>query len=98
MFVVLPSIMLTLPSAGLSLDFTIFTAGRRQATPGKLLLGLRVLKLDGRPLTTWEGFERFGGYFISVGTFGLGLVDLWRDPNRRLAHDRVSNTVVVSAE
>ena len=78
--------------------FTIFTAGRRQATPGKRLLGLRVLKLDGRPLTLWESFERFGGYFISVGTFGLGLVDLWRDPNCRLAHDRVSNTVVVSVD
>ena len=57
-----------------------------------------MLKLDGRPLTIWESFERFGGYFISVGTFGLGLLDLWRDPNRRLAHDRVSNTVVVAAD
>ena len=78
--------------------FTFFAAGRRHATPGKRLLGLRVLKLDGRPLTVWESFERFGGYFISVGTFGLGLLDLWRDPNRRLAHDRVSNTVVVAAD
>jgi hypothetical protein len=75
--------------------FTFFTAGRRAATPGKRLLGLRVLKIDGQPLTVWESFERFGGYFISVGTFGLGLLDLWRDPNSRVAHDRVSNTVVV---
>ncbi len=39
--------------------------------------------------------ERFGGYFASFGTFGLGLLDLWREPNRRLTHDRVSNTIVV---
>ncbi len=78
--------------------FTFFTAGRRSATPGKRLLGLRVLKLDGQPLTTFESFERFGGYFVSLGTFGLGLLDLWRDPNRRLAHDRVSNTVVVAGD
>jgi hypothetical protein len=25
----------------------------------------------------------------------IGLLDLWRDPNRRLAHDRLANTVVV---
>src|SRR5260221_826328 len=31
----------------------------------------------------------------SAGTFGLGLLDFWREPNRRLAHDRLSNTVVV---
>ena len=78
-----------------ALYFTFFTAKKRTATPGKWLMGIRVLKLDGRPLTTWESFERFGGYFASVGTLALGLLDFWRDKNRRLAHDRISNTVVV---
>jgi hypothetical protein len=79
-----------------ALYFTLFTAGRRGSTPGKRLLGMEVVKLDGRPLTLWESFERFGGYLVSVGTLGIGLLDLWRDPNRRLAHDRLANTVVVS--
>ena len=79
-----------------ALYFTLFTAGRRGSTPGKRLLGTEVVKLDGRPLTLWESFERFGGYLVSVGTLGIGLLDLWRDPNRRLAHDRLANTVVVS--
>jgi uncharacterized RDD family membrane protein YckC len=79
-----------------ALYFTLFTAGRRGSTPGKRLLGTEVVKLDGRPLTVWESFERFGGYLVSVGTLGIGLLDLWRDPNRRLAHDRLANTVVVS--
>jgi uncharacterized RDD family membrane protein YckC len=78
-----------------ALYFTFFTWGRRAATIGKWLAGIRVRRLDGRPLTLWESFERFGGYLASIGTFGLGLLDFWRDPNRRLAHDRISNTVVL---
>jgi len=62
---------------------------------GKRIFGIRVVRLDGRPLGWWEGFERFGSYRVSIGTFGLGLLDSWREPNRRLAHDRISNTVVV---
>lgn len=75
--------------------FTFFTAGRRRGTLGKRLFGIRVVRLDNRQLSHWESFERFGGYLASVGTFGLGFLDLWRDPNRRLAHDRISNTVVI---
>ena len=78
-----------------ALYFTFFASGRRSATIGKLAFGIRVQRLDGRPLTWWESFERFGGYLASLGTLGVGLLDLWRDPNRRLAHDRISNTVVV---
>lgn len=78
-----------------ALYFTFFASGRRRSTPGKRLARTQVMKLDGEPLTLWESFERFGGYFASAGTFGLGLLDLWREPNRRLAHDRLSNTVVV---
>jgi uncharacterized RDD family membrane protein YckC len=75
--------------------FTVLTAASRR-TVGKRLTGTRVVKLDGQPLTMWESFERFGGYFAALGTFGLGLRDLWHEPNGRLAHDKLSNTVVLS--
>jgi hypothetical protein len=63
---------------GTALYFTLFTAGRRGSTPGKRLMGTEVIKLDGRPLRLWERFERFGGYLVSIGTLGIGLLDLWR--------------------
>lgn len=72
-----------------------FATARWGTTLGKRLLGLRVVRLDGRPLTFLESVERFGAYFGVLGTLGLGLLDLWRDPNRRLAHDRAAGTVVV---
>ena len=77
------------------LYFTLLTAGKRSGTFGKMLLGIHVLRLDNKPLSYWESFERIGGYLASVGTFGIGFLDLWRDPNRRLAHDRISNTIVI---
>lgn len=78
-----------------ALYFTLLTAGSRLGTFGKRIFRIRVVRLDGQPLSYWESLDRFGGYLAGVGTFGIGFLDLWRDPNRRLAHDRISNTVVV---
>ncbi len=80
-----------------ALYFIFLTAGVRFCTLGKVVFRIRVLRLDDRPLSYWESFERFGGYLASVGTLGIGLLDLWRDPNRRLAHDKIANTVVIRA-
>jgi len=77
-----------------ALYFAVTTAlwGR---TLGKRLLGLEVVRLDGRRLTLLQGLERFGSYFAVAGTLGLGVLDLWRNSNRRLAHDLAVETVVV---
>jgi uncharacterized RDD family membrane protein YckC len=77
-----------------ALYFAIATS-RWGPTIGKRLFGLEVVRLDGRPLSLLQGLERFGSYFAVLGTLGLGLLDLWRNPNRRLAHDLAAETVVV---
>jgi len=81
-----------------ALYFTFLTAGRRGATLGKRLFRIEVVKLDGRRLTLLESLERFGAYFAVLGTVGIGAFDLWRDPNRQLAHDRVARTVVLQRQ
>ncbi|MEO8198248.1 MAG: hypothetical protein ABI689_16135 [Thermoanaerobaculia bacterium] len=52
----------------------------------------------GGRLSSFNAIERFGAYFGILGTLGLGILDLWRDPNRRLGHDRAVDTVVVRRE
>lgn len=74
---------------------TVFTAWWKGRTPGKRLLGLRVLQLDGKPLTWWASFERAGGYAAGLATGLLGFAQILWDPNRQAIHDRISATVVV---
>jgi len=78
-----------------ALYFSLLTAGPRRATLGKRLFRIEVVKLDGGRLGKLESLERFGSYFAVLGTVGIGLADLWRDPHRQLAHDRVARTVVL---
>ena len=77
------------------LYFTLLTAGAHGRTLGKRLLGVEVVRLDGGRLSLLESLERFGGYFGIAGTVGIGALDLWREPNRRPAHDRAAGTVVL---
>ena len=78
-----------------ALYFAGFGRSRRRATPGKRVAGIHVARLDGERLGWLEGIERFIGYVHIPATAFVSLVDLWRDPNRRLPHDRTVHTAVL---
>ena len=77
------------------LYMTLFTWRLRGRSPGKALLGIRVARLDGRPITLGDAFGRTGGYSASLSTLGLGFIEVLWNPNRQTVHDRISGTVVV---
>lgn len=77
------------------LYFTAFLALWRGQTPGKRLLRIRVVRLDGKPMTFWAAFERFGGYAASLVTGLLGFVQILWDRNRQGMHDKITETVVI---
>jgi uncharacterized RDD family membrane protein YckC len=81
----------------IGLYFTLFLVWWDGRTPGKSLLGIRVVRLNGEPLSLWFAFERFGGYAAGIATGLLGFVQLYWDPNRQAIHDRVARTVVVDS-
>ena len=64
-------------------------------TPGKRMLGIRVVRLDGEPMTWFLAFERSGGYAAGFATGLLGFAQLLWDANRQAIHDRIAGTVVV---
>lgn len=78
-----------------ALYFTAMTLLMRGQTPGKKLLGIRVIRLDGKPLTGWMSFERFGGYAASAATGLLGFAQILWDRNRQGLHDKATETVVI---
>ena len=75
--------------------FTAFLALMRGQTPGKKMLGIRVIRLDGKPLGWWISFERFGGYAASLTLGLLGFLQILWDRNRQGLHDKACETVVV---
>jgi hypothetical protein len=75
--------------------FTSFLALWGGYTPGKRLLGIRVIRLDGKPMGWWRSFERFGGYAASLSTGLLGFLQILWDRNRQGLHDKAVETVVI---
>jgi len=78
-----------------ALYFTFFTAMMKGQTPGKKLFGIRVLRLDGGPMTLWASFERYGGYAAGLFTGLTGYMQVWWDRNRQAVQDKISETVVI---
>jgi uncharacterized RDD family membrane protein YckC len=64
-------------------------------TPGKRLLGIRVVSTVHRRLSLWHSIERALGYGLSAAEFGFGFLQFFTTPNRRTTHDRVAETIVV---
>jgi hypothetical protein len=75
--------------------FAILMPWMKGQTPGKRALGIRVVRLDGHPVTWWHAFERAGGYAAGLATGTLGFVQIYWDPNRQAIHDKIAGTVVV---
>jgi len=67
-------------------------AGR---TPGKYLMGLRVLLRSGKKLKLRHAVFRYAGYYLSGLAFGLGFFWILVDDERRGWHDRLAGTLVI---
>lgn len=74
--------------------FPLIWAGR---TPGKRLMGLRVVELTGKPLTTMLCVRRYGGYAAGATTGGMGFLQILWDANRQGLHDKAAHTAVIDA-
>lgn len=89
-----------LDDLGLSLGwaaayFTLFTTLWAGQTPGKKLLGIRVVELTGKPLGYWTSFERYGGYGAGFTTGLLGFLQVYWKPNRQAIQDQLTFTAVI---
>jgi len=78
--------------------FTVLTALWGGQTLGKKIVGIKVLQLDGTPLTLWDSFGRYGGYGAGIATGLLGFIQIFWDANRQAIHDKISATVVIDVK
>jgi uncharacterized RDD family membrane protein YckC len=69
---------------------------RRGQSFGKRFIGVRVVRIDGRPLDYQTALLRhIVGYPLSILFFGLGIVWVLWDGRRQGWHDKLAKTVVV---
>ena len=63
-------------------------------TLGMILMGLRVVTIEGRRLTAWRANIRFIGYIIAALPFFLGFAWILVDNRRQGWHDKIAGTYV----
>ena len=70
----------------------------RQATPGKMLLSLRIVDADtGANPSLGQNIGRYFAYLVSTLPLGLGLIWVAFDRRKQSWHDKLAHTVVVRA-
>ena len=79
----------------IALAFTVYFMLRHEATPGKLILGLRVVRADGSRLTVGRIVGRFFAEMLSAVIFLTGYVMAAFDEQKRTLHDYLCDTRVV---
>jgi uncharacterized RDD family membrane protein YckC len=84
-------------AASLLAGMTYFTwfHGIGGRTPGKILLGLRVIQASGDPMTPGVAFLRWVGYLISGSVFCLGFLWVAFDGRKQGWHDKIAATIVI---
>ncbi|HVU12035.1 MAG TPA: RDD family protein [Phototrophicaceae bacterium] len=66
-------------------------------TPGKRVMGIRVVKVNGEPLQAADVIVRYVGYYIDSIVFMIGWLWALIDRDRQCWHDKLAGTFVVRA-
>lgn len=86
--------LLTLLASAAYFTYFFGTTGQ---TPGKQVMKIKVITVDGSPLTYNTGFMRWIGYYASFITIGIGFLWILKDENNQGFEDKIAKTYVVKA-
>lgn len=79
----------------ISLVYWVGFNGRYGATPGKNLVGLRIVDLDGLPIGYRRAFRRYCAEVVSMLPLGMGYLMIAFSPTKQALHDILAGTKVV---
>ncbi|MEY2881811.1 MAG: hypothetical protein RLZZ15_4191 [Verrucomicrobiota bacterium] len=82
----------------LGISYHIYFIRKHDATPGKMALGLKLLRSDGSKLSVGRIIGRYFSHFLSAIILGIGYIMAAFDPERRALHDRVCDTRVIKTK
>lgn len=90
--------VMSLLNAGIAIWFSVYFIRRYEATPGKRMLGLRVVRADGARVGAGKIILRYFGEQLSFILFFSGYVMAAFDEEKRTLHDYICDTRVVKGE
>jgi uncharacterized RDD family membrane protein YckC len=67
-------------------------------TPGKMAMGLQIVRQDGRPMDGSTALLRYVGYIVSGIVVWLGFLWIIWDPNHEGWHDKIAKTWVIKTQ
>ncbi|MGB0522953.1 MAG: RDD family protein [Flammeovirgaceae bacterium] len=76
--------------------FSFFTWKWNGQTPGKRIMGIKVAKLNGKPISLFGSFERVSGYTASASLLLTGFFQYFWDRNHQTTHDKIVETIVIN--
>ena len=78
------------------LYFALMESSTKQATVGKMVLGIVVTDLDGNRISFIKATGRHFGKILSVLTLGIGFLMIAFTEKRQGLHDRLAGTLVLT--
>ena len=73
-----------------------FESSSKQATPGKMVLGIKVTDLEGRPVGFGKATGRYFGKIISMIILGIGFIMVAFTRKKQGLHDIMAGCLVVN--
>ena len=87
----------TLGGIGIGLAYQLYFLVNHGATPGKMAMGLKVIRPMGEPITYGRAMGRFFAEWLSGIILYIGYIMVAFDDEKRSLHDRICDTRVVKA-
>ena len=75
--------------------YEIYFLSTRGATPGKMAMGLKVIRTDGGPISPMLALARHFAEWVSAVIFMIGYIMAAFDLEKRALHDRICETRVI---
>jgi len=75
--------------------FAWFHSSRNMATLGKMVVGIKVVRPDGTPITLARGIGRYFALMLSSFTMGVGYIMAAFTGRKQALHDMICDTLVV---
>jgi uncharacterized RDD family membrane protein YckC len=77
------------------LFYMTWFVGRFGATPGKMMLGIKIVRSDGSPVSYLRAFARFWAHQLSANIMYIGFIIALFDDQKRALHDHICDTRVI---